>query len=194
MKFPEELTSYFSAQDRCHRSGLYEYLEDEFGYLRLGAIAGLLQAYAYSCVLDIGCGGGLIGSFLKVDCYCGLDVSEYAIERCVRRFGNDDRRMFLVCDPLHQPDHVPQRDFDVVIWAGASFGCLRDPTSSGWKAVGRNIESICRRSRASLVIETIKEYGDILDWLSICPSNCHRYEIFDSSKKLHGSRVLFHIH
>lgn len=73
--------------------------------------AGLLAAYKadfvnafikdhrVKSVTDFGCGDGNQLSLLKCPVYVGLDVSKYALIRCIRQFAGDNSKSFFLYSP-----------------------------------------------------------------------------------------------
>ena len=149
---PDEPSSYLEKQDHCHRTNAYEYLEEPFGYYRLGGIAAILKAWGYRDVLDIGCGIGVLLELVSPQSYVGVDVSECAIQKCKRRFSSRKEGTFVVGNPLSDNWSFPDGRFDVVIWAGASFGFLGKRSESGWRFAGERIETLCREYGSDLII------------------------------------------
>jgi SAM-dependent methyltransferase len=77
----------------------------DFAVHKADFINSFVTTHAIKSVLELGCGDGNQLAHYSFPQYIGLDVSPYAIERCVARFGADKTKTFMALSPsdIHDP-------------------------------------------------------------------------------------------
>lgn len=83
-----------SRYERGGTSGIGSY--GKLAEFKAEVINDFIKRHKIKSVLDLGCGDGNQASLLDVDRYLGLDVSEEAIDICVRKFNGDFSRKFAL--------------------------------------------------------------------------------------------------
>ena len=86
--------------DREYQGGQWKYLGKIDSLAGLVSILGYCQFLNPACILDTGCGEGLLAEKLKIlpyKSYLGMDVSKEAIALATGRLG-DERSRFTVAD------------------------------------------------------------------------------------------------
>lgn len=76
-----------------------------------------VKTHAIESVLELGCGDGNQLAHYTFPRYIGLDVSPYAIRKCVTRFGADRTKTFIAVSPsdIHDPLGVLRADLAISI-------------------------------------------------------------------------------
>lgn len=190
--FVDEPSSYLKHQDRCHVDGSYDYLLEPFSFGRLGFIAGLIEAKNYESALDIGCGVGLLSRLVRVKRYLGVDVSSAAINRCFDKSNITPSIDFLVADAFTEDLTKFVCSFDVIVWAGASFGFFNQHSEKQWNEAGQRLRELCIVNNAKLIIECVSEYRSVLQWLEIS-GIVEEYQMGTNNNVRYGDRILYHV-
>lgn len=101
--------------DSQYRDGHWTFLQDLEQMTRYSVIAGYIQALApRGCLLDVGCGEGILLDRLGSDNYSkfvGIDFAQTAIERALRK--QHPRSIFIQADA---EIYVPNETFDTTIF------------------------------------------------------------------------------
>ena len=102
--------------DRDFSSGKWDFIDDTAG----DCVYPFLEKYAnHGNILDLGCGPGNTANELNsaaYKTYVGVDISEAALEKAVRRTkenGRADKNSFVVSDFL---GYAPSQDFDIILF------------------------------------------------------------------------------
>jgi SAM-dependent methyltransferase len=112
-----------SDEERFHED-YYSYFESPENSTRYTPTASFLDhtfKHESFSVLDLGCGNAALSQYLPERCdYWGVDHSEFAIERCLKRYPN---RKFVAQDLLSFLIQLAaeNKKFDVVVMAGLLF-------------------------------------------------------------------------
>lgn len=84
-----------------------------------------IENHDISTVVEFGCGDGDQVALGEYPSYIGLDVSEAAIERCSKRFEDDQTKRFRIYDPFEFNDHETLRA-DLVLSLEVLFHLVND--------------------------------------------------------------------
>jgi SAM-dependent methyltransferase len=102
--------------DRDFSSGKWDFIDNTAG----DCVYPFLEKYAnHGHILDLGCGPGNTANELNSTAYktyVGVDISEAALEKAVRRTkenGRADKNSFVVSDFL---GYAPSQDFDIILF------------------------------------------------------------------------------
>jgi SAM-dependent methyltransferase len=102
--------------DRDFSSGKWDFIDNTAG----DCVYPFLEKYAnHGDILDLGCGPGNTANELNsaaYKTYVGVDISEAALEKAVRRTkenGRADKNSFVVSDFL---GYAPSQDFDIILF------------------------------------------------------------------------------
>ena len=102
--------------DRDFSSGKWDFIDNTAG----DCVYPFLEKYAnHGNILDLGCGPGNTANELNsaaYKTYVGVDISEAALEKAVRRTkenGRADKNSFVVSDFL---GYAPSQDFDIILF------------------------------------------------------------------------------
>ena len=102
--------------DRDFSSGKWDFIDNTAG----DCVYPFLEKYAnHGNILDLGCGPGNTANELNSTAYktyVGVDISEAALEKAVRRTkenGRADKNSFVVSDFL---GYAPSQDFDIILF------------------------------------------------------------------------------
>jgi SAM-dependent methyltransferase len=102
--------------DRDFSSGKWDFIDNTAG----DCVYPFLEKYAnHGNILDLGCGPGNTANELNsaaYKTYVGVDISEAALEKAVRRTkenGRADKNSFVVSDFL---GYAPTQDFDIILF------------------------------------------------------------------------------
>jgi SAM-dependent methyltransferase len=102
--------------DRDFSSGKWDFIDNTAG----DCVYPFLEKYAnHGDILDLGCGPGNTANELNsaaYKTYVGVDISEAALEKAVRRTkenGRTDKNSFVVSDFL---GYAPSQDFDIILF------------------------------------------------------------------------------
>jgi SAM-dependent methyltransferase len=77
-------------------------------------------------IIELGCGDGNQLTYLDVDQYIGLDISKVAIERCIKRHGDNAKRSFIWYDQDHFHDPLRIVTADCAMSLDVLFHLIED--------------------------------------------------------------------
>jgi SAM-dependent methyltransferase len=150
--------------------GQWDFLEQTVG----DPIYPLLEKYSSGgSILDLGCGSGNTGNeldFAKYTNYTGVDISEIAIAKAIKR-SKDNQREFrneYACSDLES--YVPKRQYDIILFRESIFYIPAAKIKSVLcryakylSSTGVFIVRICDRDKHRSVVERIRDAFSVVE-------------------------------
>lgn len=190
-KFREdELTSRPGQQDQAHKTGAYDYLSDRSMYPRFALIGGFALLHQSATVLDVGCGVGLLRSFLSPETrYTGFDISPTAIARAKELHSHLDHTEFAVGDLSRFSKSAV---YDCIVWAGVGVGATSgENVSDSWKETLK-IFLAHLKPDGVLLVECIRQYSAELEPIILDLSCLNNHVEFEcKGAENYANRTLF---